>query len=65
MGRIYAVREDDGKRVLVEISCDLCGKTIKPNPDIAQSGWLKYGCMGSEEFDRYLCPDCIGKESRR
>jgi hypothetical protein len=42
--RHYATR-DDGKRVLVEITCDEpgCDASIKPHLEIAKSGWMKTG----------------------
>lgn len=43
MSRIYAIREGDGKRILAAIKCDRCGAEVKPNPQIASSGWEKGG----------------------
>jgi hypothetical protein len=63
VGRIYAI-EDTGRRFLARIKCDYCGASIKPNPDIARSGWKKWGTFrpfgdGSDE-EFYCCPDCTG-----
>ena len=59
--RVYAVREDNGKRVLIEIQCDGCGAVIKPNPDISDSGWSKTGYQDNfgESWARNdWCPAC-------
>ncbi len=59
--RIYAVREDDKKRILVEIQCDSCDARIKPNPQIAQSGWIKKGMYrgpGTDQLEWHYCPSC-------
>jgi hypothetical protein len=59
--RHYAVREDTGERVLVELECDQCGATIKPGPDISRSGWTKRGWYrgpGTEVFENEYCPEC-------
>lgn len=60
MARVYAVREDNGKRVLVEIVCDECKATIKPHPDIENSGWVKHGGTAADgfEFEFDYCPRC-------
>lgn len=60
MGRVYAIREDDGARVLLEIECDKCDATIKPHPDIANSGWVKEGITDTfgETIEWYYCPRC-------
>jgi len=65
MANVYAVREDNGERVLVAIHCDRCDNTIKPNPDIPTSGWVKYGQdngLGTTKVVETLCPEC---DSRR
>lgn len=59
--KIYAVREDDKKRILVEIQCDSCGTRIKPNPQIPQSGWIKKGMHHGHRTDHlewHYCPSC-------
>lgn len=59
--RIYAVREDDKKRILVEIQCDSCDARIKPNPLISQSGWIKKGMYhghGADQLEWHYCPSC-------
>jgi len=63
--RRYAVREDDKRRVLVEIACDGdgCEATIKPHPEIATSGWMKKGTWedgpsGSFVLTSDFCPRC-------
>lgn len=45
MSRHYATMEDTGERFLHHISCDHsgCAETIKPHPEIADSGWTKHG----------------------
>ncbi len=61
MTSIYAAREDTGKRVLLHIECDECNATIKPHPEIAQSGW-KYVASGRITQPDYwrtdYCPEC-------
>ena len=60
MARIYAVREDNGKRILLALTCDEDGCTaeIKPNPEISRSGWTKTGLTtGREADERYYCPE--------
>lgn len=60
MSRIYAVREDDSKRILVEIVCDGCGMKIVPHPKIGDSGWMKAGFTlptGDIVVHEY-CPNC-------
>lgn len=65
---IYAIREDNGERVLVAIRCDGvgCDAEIKPNPNIAKSGWTTTGvnCSGhpdkSHRWD--WCPLCKPNE---
>ena len=59
--RIYAQREDGQCRVLVALKCDRCDAEIKPNRDIASSGWVKLGWdngTGTEKFETDLCPEC-------
>lgn len=61
MSLVYAVREDTGKRGLVEIVCDGCSATVKPHPDIARSGWVKQGSdhgPGTDKLEWHYCPDC-------
>jgi hypothetical protein len=59
----YAVLEGPPKRVIYEIECDCCGATIRPNPDIAQSGWEKRMTYedtwrGTEVLTTHYCPRC-------
>jgi predicted RNA-binding Zn-ribbon protein involved in translation (DUF1610 family) len=61
MACIYATREDTSKCILIEIQCDKCGRTIKPNPNISESGWVKHGSIDlvtREQNVEYLCPEC-------
>lgn len=61
MGKVYAVVEGDNTRVLVQLECDRCDATIKPNPDISKSGWRMAGFdhgPGTEQFVEYFCPEC-------
>lgn len=61
--RVYAQREDDGRRALVAIKCDDCGIEIKPSQDIATSGWIKYGWdngIGTDKSEYEYCPKCAG-----
>jgi ribosomal protein L44E len=61
MSRVYAVREDDGKRILVALECDRCDKTIAPHPDISMSGWVYVGQdngIGTPKLSWDYCPDC-------
>jgi hypothetical protein len=61
MGHIYAVREDTGERVLVAIQCDVCNAEVKPNPDIAASGWVEegwYNGPGTRKFRQMYCEHC-------
>lgn len=60
MSRIYATREDNGKKILVELVCDKCSDTIKPNPDIAQSGWTRHGQKdhAGNIFEYEYCAKC-------
>ncbi len=59
----YAVIEGSGRRVLYEIECDGCDATIKPGPDISQSGWEKRSTYedsvhGSFVLRSDYCPKC-------
>ena len=59
--RIYAKRDDNGKKILVEIQCDGCSATIKPNPTIQDSGWTKEGWQeksGESYHTNDYCPSC-------
>ena len=66
--RHYATLEDTGERVLHVISCDHagCAAKIKPNPDIANSGWVKSGVINHidgitvDRVDYDYCPDHAG-----
>lgn len=58
MPRVYAVREDNGKRVLVAIQCDA---SIVSGPDIAGADWKKCGFdngPGTTKCEQYFCPTC-------
>lgn len=59
MSRIYAIREDNGGRILVAIECERCDAQIKPGPDIAESGWVKRGVRALDgTIDEYdYCPE--------
>lgn len=69
MSRVYAQPEDGGKRVLVSITCDgpACNAEIKPHPEIAKSGWMKYGTRtsNSDIVEMGLCPACVSKAGTR
>lgn len=59
MPLVYAVREDNGERVLVEIQCDRCDATIKPDQYTSESGWVKHTRQHhSETLEWWYCPDC-------
>ena len=61
MGRVCAVREDNQVQTLIAIKCDKCGAEIKPNPDIAKSGWTCGGWdngLGTEKVEWDHCPAC-------
>ena len=62
MARIYATEERSGKRVLLRLECDGgdCSATIKPHPDIAQSGWVVHGQSERDGFALTwdYCPRC-------
>lgn len=68
MSRVYATREDTGKRFLVELECDGngCAAAIKPSPDIARSGWAKrgfrWGQSQGEWTEFHYCPSCAAQE---
>jgi hypothetical protein len=68
MSKVYAVREDNRLRVLLEIQCDgrksdgeWCTATIRPNREISKSGWT-YRCwdsgIGTEVREMDYCPEC-------
>lgn len=63
MSRVYATRDDTGERVLVEIQCDRseCRAAIKPNQDIAASGWTKrgerVGASVGDSIEWDFCPE--------
>jgi len=69
MSRIYAIREDTGKKVLVALQYDKCSKKIKPNPDIEYSGWTRRGTYvfndpgKCTEYD--YCDECSQEPDRR
>jgi hypothetical protein len=55
---VYAVREDTGRRVLVEIQCDRCDAKTEPG-DV--DGWTSYGQdrgPGTEKLQWETCPNC-------
>jgi len=59
MGRFYAVMEGTRERVLHHIQCDCCDATVKPHPDIKNSGWMKAGGddgPGTDKWDKDFCP---------
>jgi len=61
MSRIYAIREDNGERVLLRIECDGrdCSAAIVPHRDIAQSGWVKRGFRVDDvTTESFYCPRC-------
>ena len=59
MARIYAIVEGSDERVLVRIECDFCDNSIKPNPDIAESGWMKSGNHNDPGcYHVVYCPEC-------
>lgn len=64
--RVYATT-DEGRRFLHSIRCDGpgCESEIKPNPDISQSGWMKYGQRtGGADWIRWdYCPECDRRRS--
>ena len=56
MAKVY-VREDRGRRFLDHIECDApeCSAVIRPNPEIATSGWVVYSPGNGVEYT--YCPD--------
>ncbi len=53
--KVYATT-DAGDRVLVKIVCDDCGAEMRPNPDIANSGWVKHGWSdGGQNYESHHC----------
>ena len=69
MSHVYAVVEGheymgaSAERILVRIECDGCDATIKPHPEIAESGWMKTGVVipGPRRNDvtrSDWCPTC-------
>ena len=66
--RIYAKREDNGVDVLIKICCDGCDTTIRPNPHIQDSDWMKEGFSdgpGEPYITNNWCPECYGKRRLR
>ncbi len=63
MGRVYANEEETGRRVLLRLECDEpgCPAGIKPNPDIARSGWKKHGsydAVARQDVAEFIyCPE--------
>lgn len=60
MSRIYAVEEATDHRFLVRLECDAmgCKATIRPHPEIAQSGWRNCGVMDKgAKYELDYCPD--------
>lgn len=56
--RIY-ITSPEGTRRLTLIQCDECDATIKPNPLISKSGWVKNyqdNGPGTDKFQKDLCP---------
>lgn len=67
MSRVYAVREDTGKRFLLHLECDGCDATIKPHPEISESGWMKTGAVdgcGTKLWESDWCPRCYDIKGR-
>lgn len=60
--RIYATEEGNGRKHLIALECDDCGVRIKPNPDIATSGWeksgVRYTSSDNDWTEWHLCPGC-------
>ena len=60
--RVYAKREDTGVDILIAIKCDGCKKEIRPNPQIASSGWTRtgtyFGYRDYRNIELDWCPDC-------
>lgn len=67
MSHVYGMNEVTGERVLLYIECDFCTATIKPNPQINESGWEKRGTYHGPGDDRnievHLCPRCAAARS--
>jgi len=62
MSRHYS---DAGR--LVAIECDVCEALVAPNPDIANSGWVKCGFDDPKQggrFDYDYCPKHAGAADR-
>jgi len=63
MSRVYATEEGTGRRFLARIECDYCDASIKPHPNIAQSGWKRWGTgpgfpLRAGDYDEFdCCPD--------
>ena len=58
--RIYATREDNGKKFLAALQCDGCAAEIKPHPEIAKSGWRKefHRTSHGPTLTYDWCPEC-------
>lgn len=59
MARIYATEEGTGRRFLLRLECDGpgCSESIKPHPEIAESGWMKRSqLVGSQVLAWDYCP---------
>lgn len=55
MSKVYS---DDGKKLLL-IQCDgnECNESIKPNPEISNSGWIKRGRLEYGDWlEWHYCP---------
>ena len=60
VSRVYA-ETPQGERVLVRLECDGtdCKAHIKPNPQIAESGWMTKGwCERGITCKSEYCPEC-------
>lgn len=63
MCQIYAVREDNRKRVLVAIVCDSCDAEIKPGKQLIESDWVfEVWYNKSDRYSSYYCPECSHKK---
>ena len=51
------VRETATRLVLITCDADGCAASIKPNPDIAASEWVKCGLTGAEAVRYSYCPE--------
>lgn len=63
MSRVYATT-DKGERILAYLECDTCSAKIRPHPDIANSGWVRYGTYrgpGGDHDEGDACPECSDK----